>query len=134
MSSDKEKCFVCHSTENVVVQMPTSEQKFKKWMNILKVYNDDITHLQRRKICLLHFKSELHSVLKNFHAKRSHYWEPLPPVDQVEVTDDTFVENNNKRPLSPTMPSSVALNKKPVNTDLIIKMKNDEITALTNQI
>lgn len=138
MSFVKEVCFVCQSSENVVVEMPRSKDKFDKWMMILNVNNDKITHIQRRKICLAHFKTEYHSVLKDPHAKRSRLWDPLPVQDQAEeIADyDQGTNNNNKRSLSPSVPSSSFqfTNKKPVNTDLILKMKNDEIMDLTKQV
>lgn len=121
-------CFVCKSSENVVVTFPSTKEIFDKWIEILQI-KDEIKPNQRKKLCILHFDSKWHNILLN--GTRGPYIFPDPPIQN---NDNTNKQLFAKRSISPSPTTLHNTNKKPVNYELLLKIKNDEINDLSTKL
>lgn len=135
MTSTKKEnkcCFVCGAEENVVCSLPTNKDTLNTWLNILKIKGPISEKDRKRKICVKHFDSKWKNILLNENSRRGPYIFPISPDNS---------QSTNKRSLSPPsqspLPSEQTLhnkNKKQVNVELLLKIKNDEIKELTKKI
>lgn len=164
MPRKSETCFVCGSTENVVCTFPQNRETFDQWVSILelsKPFNPAdrkkicVLHFEEKwhKILLeknarrgpfifpIKMKENENNNSQIDEIMESHVDNSFDQQDQLSIvskTTDTAV-NNNKRPLSPVSltPSAVTLhntNKKPVNLEILLQSKSDEIDDMTNKI
>lgn len=127
MIKSQDVCFVCKSTENIVCTFPQTQETFDKWLKILNIV-DPIKPKDKKKICILHFDKKWENIMLQGNARRCAYIFPSP-----------VSRNNNKRSISPSLmiPSTTTLhnsNKKQVNVDLVLQMKQDQIKELTEKV
>lgn len=153
------KCAVCENDSDVVVSLPVVQATLIKWSEILNC-TSLLTAPRYKKICLNHFAEKWHKALKNPACRRSSYCFPLPyhrdsvvdsvsiPIpnnssdfvpdcasNSVEVSHSSSV-HDNKRSISPIPDEHTLHNrcKKPVDADLVIQMRDEEINDLKSQI
>lgn len=129
-------CAVCGKDKDVVCSLPTNKQILEKWSTILNTPSILVKPRQKR-ICLLHFKTDYHGILKNPVCKRGPYIFPLEWNDQSINNENTPTLFTNSSSLKRPLPLDTTLHnksKKAVNYDLILSQKNDEIAELNNKI
>lgn len=128
-------CFICKSTENVIITFPTNKELFEKWIQILEIKKEEenITANSRKKLCIQHFDPKWHSILLK--STRGPYIFPDPPskntTENRSANNNIPTQNSIKRTISP---QGLRHNKKPVDYELLLKIKNDEILDLTNKL
>lgn len=124
------KCFICKSEENLVSGFPRNKTTLKEWKKILNI--GDKSALQDKKLCIKHFDTKFHKILLDKNSIRGRYIFPLPYNESETAGTST---ESCKRPLECLDKSPESnQNKKRVNYELIIKIKDAEIVELKNQV
>lgn len=138
MSEKEINCAVCGGNKDVICTLPTTKATLQRWAEILCTPSL-IQSPRQKKICLAHFDTKFHEILKNPVSKRGAYifpqsWSGNPNTSTADDDSVTFPVNDpTKRPL----PSDETLHnktKKSVNYDLLLSQKNAEISDLTKKI
>lgn len=119
-------CFVCGTTENVVCTFPQTQETFNKWIEIFKINTKEqpIKPSDKKKLCVLHFDKKWKDILLQGNARSCAYIFPAPVSSN----------NESERSTTPTPKTLHNVNRTPTNFELLYKMKNDEVQALTSKI
>lgn len=124
-----EKCYVCNETEQLVTYFPSNKTTLKKWKDILKITVDD-NILNKKKICLKHFDKKFHDILLDKSAKRGRYI--FPQNNDSDVPSSS--ENSNNKRLLEGESEPAPPNKKQINYEILLQIKNDKIVELTEKV
>lgn len=119
------ECFICKSKVNIVTGFPRNKPALEIWKKNLNI--NEAGTLQGKKLCIQHFHPSFHKTLLDVNSVRGRYIFPLSNNENQTVESPVVAV---KRPLE----SDSAPNKKHVNYDLIIEMKDDEISELKKKV
>lgn len=128
------ECFICKSKENIVTGFPRNKPELEKWKSILNI--SDKTTLQTKKLCIQHFDKKYHATLLDPNSVRSRYIFPIPYNENKshEAVGPTSPETNKRSFDCVDLPCTSSEKKKPVNYELILQIKNDEINELKAKV